>query len=579
MIISPLYFRLLGQLSSYWTLFLLALSAMLIMALTIAALPLCVQQLLDSTFIQRDPPTIQLASLAIVALLIVRSIASYINRYTVSKISSQLGVRLRTILFDKLFTLPLTDCHDLIKSHAIEKLILDIHRIIQTTAQNFACLVQDSLTIIGLTLALFSLNRDIALTLLLVMPLIVLIMQITQSFLIKPNQDILSASDTFIQDLLQSIRHHRVIRLDRGQTHESQRLSKAAESIQQAEAHYAALSATADTLNQIIITLILMAIVYFMAQEGLNNALLLDETGALVAAAALLIAPIQRIINIPRQLQQEQIIIENLFLMLDRESPVDTGTISPQSVRGELTFEQVCYDNTLQSVLSPVNLTVRPGETVVFMGYSDHEKTTLIDLILRFQQPTNGRILLDGHRLNDIRIDDLYAHIALIPADIALLDDKIAGNIAYGTMACANEIRITNAAQTSRAIEFIREMSEGLQTRIGRHGTEITTEHYQLLSIARALLKNPSLLILDGIPSTAGQISNPLQQALEALIQNRTTLIFTQHIPQLKKIDRILIFKNGYIIKHQEPFNPVISEKQNASFIQKDSKSENTSVN
>lgn len=551
MIISPLYFRLLGQLSSFWILLLLALSTMLIMALIVIALPFCIQQLLDSTFIQKDLSAIQLTSLAMVSLLIARSIASYISRRTVSKINSQLGIQLRTLLFDKLFKLPLTDCHDLEKNHAIENLILDIHRITQTTTRNFADLAQDSLVITGLTVALFSLDRDIALTLLLVIPLIVMIMQITQSFLVKPGQDILSAADTFIQDLMQSIRHHRVIRLDGGQTHESQRLSEAAESIQQAEAHYAALSATADMLNQVIIALILTAIAYLMAQEGLNNALLPGETAAIVTAVALLVAPIRRMINIPRQLRQEQAAIEGFFSILDRESPVDTGTISLQSVRGELAFEQVCYADNAQSVLNSVTLTVRPSETIVFTGYSAHEKTTLIDLILRFQQPTNGIILLDGHRLNDIRTEDLYAHIALIPADMTFLDDRIAGNIAYGTMACANELRITYAAQTSRAVEFIREMSEGLQTRIGKQGTKITTEHYQLLSIARALLKNPPLLILDEIPVASDSTSNRLLSALDALIQNRTTLIFAQHMPRLKKIDRIFTFRNGHIIKHQ----------------------------
>jgi len=583
MIRSKLYLRLLRRLTPYWKLLLLALFAMLISALTMASLPILIKQILDNTFIQKDQSLIQMTSLAIIALFIVRGIASYISIYTVNKAGSKLGIDLRMDIFNKLLTLPVSYYTHLNKNLEIDTLISNINQIIHIATRNITILAQDSLTIIGLIICIFYLNQEFSLLLLLVSPFIVLVIQMTHSHLNKPNQKSLQASNILIQHLMQSIRHYREIRLDGGQMHESQRLGKIAKPIYHAEMQQAMIRAIIIPLGQVITALILIAIIYFITQQTLNNALGLNEVGALISAALLLIIPTQRIVSIPRQLQHDQKIIETMFSFLDQTSEQDTGTQSIQHVYGKLVFEKVhfCDDAQTKPILNHINLIIKPGETIIFTNYTESEKNTLINLILRLQQPTNGRILLDDYPLADIKLNNLQANIAIVAEDSVLLDEKISGNIAYGIMKCANEAKITTAAQASHAMEFIREMPEGLQTQVGKGGATISKKQSQQIAIARALLKNSPILILDEIPAANESESSNLLSALERLIQNRTTLIFTQHIPHLKKIDRIVVLENGCITENPKTSDTLGEARRisNTQLFQNCSEAENRPVN
>ncbi len=548
MIRPQLYFRLLRRFIPYWKLLLLALFATLIMAASLAALPIFIQQMLDSAFILKDPSLLQTTSLAIIALFIVRGVAGYVSTTAVNKASSQVGIDLRTDTFNKLLALPTSYYTALNKNNEINALISNINRITHFTARHITILAQDCLTIMGLIICILYLDQEFSVLLLLVSPLVILIIQITHDHLNKLDQKTRLASNHLIQQLLQSIQHYREIRLNGGQMHECQRLGKIAEPVYHAEMQHAMIRATIIPIREAVTALILIAIIYLIMQQTLNHGLSLDEVGALIAATLLLINPIQRIAGIPKQLQHEQKRIAALFSFLDQVPEQDTGTQNIPHVHGKLAFEHIRFFNATQTkpILNHISFTIKPGETIVFTGYTEDEKNAFIDLILRFQQPTSGKILLDDYPLADIEINNLHSNIALVAENSVLLDDKVADNIAYGAMRCANEAKITGAAQASHAMEFIRELPEGLQTKIGEEEITISQKQCQQIAIARALLKDSPILILDGIPSA----NESDLSVLEKLIQNRTTLIFNPHIPNFKKIDRIVVLENGCITEN-----------------------------
>jgi subfamily B ATP-binding cassette protein MsbA len=558
MIRAHLFLRLLRRLVPYWKLLLLALFAMTTMAAALASLPILIKQILESTFIDEDPSLMQTAVLAMIALFIIRGIASYLSIFTVNKATGKLGIDLRLDFFNKLLTLPVSQYSHLNKNNEINTLISNIHQITQTTPRYITIITQDSLAIIGLIICTLYLNQEFSLLLLLVTSFVVLVTQMTHSHLNRPDQESLLASKNLIQHLSQSIAHHRKIRIDGGQMYESQRLGKISETIYHAEMQQAIVKAIAVPAGQIITALILTAVIYMVALQVITGALNLHEVGALISVVLLLILPIQRIAGLPKQLAHDQKIIETIFSFLDQASEHDTGIISIPHVSGKFVFEQVrfCSDAHATPILNHINLTIKPGEVTVFTGYTAEEKNALINLILHLQQPASGRILLDDHPLADIQLNNLHANIAMLTEDDYLLDEKIAGNIAYGTMRCANEAKITTAAHASHAMEFIRHMPEGLQTQIGKTDTTINKQQFRQLAIARALVKNAPILILDEIPTHEESNPGNLLSALEKLMQNRTTLIFNQHIPQLKKIDRIVVLENGCITESlKEPNN------------------------
>jgi len=562
MIRAHLFLRLFRRLVPYWKLLLLALFAMLVMAAAIALLPILIKQILENTFIHKDQSLIQTALLAMIALFIVRGIAGYISTYTANKASGKLGIDLRMDVCNKLLTLPVSHYSHLNKNNEIDTLISNINRITQSTSRHITAVMQDSLTIIGLITCTLYLNQEFSLLLILVTLLVVLIIQIAHSHSNRPDQKSLLASRTLMQHLSQSIAHYRKIRLDGGQMYESQRLNKISQTIYHAEIQQAIVRAMVISASQIITAMVLIAVIYMIALQAINDALNLHEVGALISVVLLLIVPIQRIACILKQLEHDQKIIETIFSFLDQASEQDTGVVSIPHASGKLVFEQVrfCSDTQATPILNHINFTVKPCEVIVFTGYTTREKDALINLILHLQQPTNGRILLDDHPLADIQLKSLHTNIAMVSGDDYLLDERVAGNIAYGTIRCANEAKITTAAHASHAMEFIRHMPEGLQTQIGKEGTTLNKQQFQQLAIARALVKNAPILILDEIPTTQEESNfRDLLSVLEELMKNRTTLIFNQYIPQLKKIDRIFVLENGCITESLKEPNRLLA--------------------
>ncbi len=551
------FLHLLGRLVSYWKLLGLVLCAMLVIAGTVAILPLLVKQLLDGIFIQKDPALMHMTLLTIIMLFIVRGIATYFSIYTTHRTSSRLGTDLRMDLFNKLLTLPVSYYAHLDKSNDIDSLILQINQITHSTVRSIATVLQDGLTLIGLMICIYYLNQEFPVLLLLVGTLIILIFHVAHSHLSRLSQKTPSVLANLSQYVRQSIKHYREIRLNGGQGQESQRLRKTAESIYQEEMRRSGLEATIIPFVEVISALILVAVVYFIAQQTFNHTLNLDEVGALITAILLLVNPIQRIAGFLKQFPEDQNNIESLSDFLDRVSEADSGTEYIKHVNGKLEFKQMRFnsDAGTKPILNHINLTIKPGETIVFTGYTEEEKNTLIDLILRMQQPSNGTILLDDHPLTDIVLGCLHSNIGIVTKESVLLNDKIAGNIAYGKLRCSNETEITTAAQISRAMEFIREMPEGLQTPVGVDDSQLTQPQHQYIAIARAVLKNPPILILDEIPALDMMDSGNLLSVLDELTHHRTTLIFNHHIPRLKKIDRIVVLESGCITENLTPIS------------------------
>jgi subfamily B ATP-binding cassette protein MsbA len=546
--LPQLYFRLLKRLIAHWKLLMLGFLAMLIMAISLALLPILIQQSLEHALILKDQSLVQALLLTMIALFIVRGISGYFIIATINKISSQLGSELRQDIFDKLLTVSTDYYPHLKKNHEIDSLILTINQITRFISYNLRILVQDSLTVLALIACIVCLTPGLSVLLLLVFFLVISIAQMIHDNLNKPDQNHLSASRNLIHYVLQSLQHYREIRANGGESQESQRLGRLAQPIYDAEMRQAMMTARIITIGQIITALLLTAIFYFVLQQAQNNVLNPAEIVALGVAILLLVSPTKRIANIPQQLQNNQKNVEILFSFLDQPGRQNTETHSIRKIEGKLTFEQVFFlgNSPEKPLLHHINFTIKPQETIVITSYSSGEKDAFLDLILRYQQPSRGKIMLDNYLLNDVSADCLHRNIALISKNSMILDERVAGNIAYGALKCANEAQITAAAQDSCAMEFIRTMPAGLQTVIGEEGVAIDQKQYQQIAIARALLKNPPILILDEIPTT-DEADYDLLSILEKLTQNRTTLIFNRHIPPFKKINRIVVLENGGI--------------------------------
>jgi len=243
---------------------------------------------------------------------------------------------------------------------------------------------------------------------------------------------------------------------------------------------------------------------------------------------------------------------ESIFGLLDREEEPDTGTVALPRARGELKFDRVAlrYPGTEREALADVSLTIRPGETVALVGSSGSGKTSLVNLIPRFYEPTAGRLFIDGHDVTTLTLASLRAQVALVSQDVMLFDDTIAANIAYGAMSGTPIEDIERAASAAHALEFIRAMPQGFDTEVGENGVRLSGGQRQRLAIARAILKDAPVLILDEATSALDSESErQVQAALDTLMQGRTTLVIAHRLSTIEHADRIVVLERGRVVE------------------------------
>jgi subfamily B ATP-binding cassette protein MsbA len=241
---------------------------------------------------------------------------------------------------------------------------------------------------------------------------------------------------------------------------------------------------------------------------------------------------------------------ESIFGLLDRADEPDNGTITMGRAKGELRFDRVSlrYATADREALIDVSLTIRPGETVALVGGSGSGKTSLVNLVPRFYEPTAGRLFVDGHDVTTLTLSSLRAQLALVSQDVMLFDDTVAANIAYGAMANATPEAIERAASAAHALDFIRAMPQGFATKVGENGVRLSGGQRQRLAIARAILKDAPILILDEATSALDSESErQVQAALDALMHGRTTIVIAHRLSTIEHADRIVVLEHGRI--------------------------------
>jgi subfamily B ATP-binding cassette protein MsbA len=238
--------------------------------------------------------------------------------------------------------------------------------------------------------------------------------------------------------------------------------------------------------------------------------------------------------------------------VIDTDREQDTGSRSIDRVGGEIEFRNVCfrYDSSDQAVLEDVSFHVPVGSITALVGRSGGGKTTLAGLLPRFYGYSDGHILLDGLELAEYHLQDLRRQIALVSQDVVLFNDTVAGNIAYGGLAGASREAITLAAEQAHAMDFIRKLPEGLDTRVGENGMLLSGGQRQRLAIARALLKDAPVLILDEATSALDSTSErAIQQALTEVMKDRTTIVIAHRLSTIENADQVVVLEEGRVIE------------------------------
>ena len=516
-----LYRHLADYLAPCWGMIAVGVPSMVLMAVTEPALPILLKLILDGTSVKPDHELLPLLPLAIMVFFAMRGGASYCSRYAFHWVNGRLAADLRVALFERLLMLPTRYYADHSSEDLVANVISDTSRAVDTVTTAVTALTRDGLTIIALLAWMLYLDWRSALLALSMIPVIMLIVRSSSEPHQTSDLEASPLSNGMNRIVQESIRNHKIIKLDGGQQYQRQRFKIESDRVQRINLKQAADKSFRIAVVHLIIGVMFAIVISPAAQQTATD----GGIGSFVSlslAMLLLILPVRRMIFFYLSRQQGLQGATSVFELLEEVPEIDTGTVDIGHVRGELTFEQVglCGRSLVSSVGDEITRVLHPGERM------QRADPAIADLVTRFSKPSHGRILLDGQDLATLTLASLRANIAWISRELTLFNDTVAANIAYGGTGHATEAEIISAMHASHAAEFIRELPQGLQTVVGEGGVDLSEEQRLHIVIARAFLKDPSILILEeGVTASDQKSGRQVQVALESLMQGRTSIM------------------------------------------------------
>ena len=549
---SDLYRRLLKYVKPYWLVFSAAILAMAVFAATETGLAAMMKPLLDGSFVERDPQTIKLLPFALIVLFLIRGLANFFTAYGLGWIARNIIKNLREEMFESLITLPSSFYDQSTSGQLMSKLLYDVEQVATATTDAILTLIRDTLTIIGLLAWMIYLNGMLSLIILTTVPII-------GYFVYKISTRFRSISKN-IQDSMGDVGHicnevidgHREVKTFSSQSYETKRFDKVNQKNRQQRMKKIATEAISQPLIQLVAVLGLSVVIYLATLPEMLEAISVGSFISFITAMFMILTPLKRLTKVNSKLQAGIAASHSIFSLLDQTPELDTGTKALDNAQGDIKYQQVNfqYNDEKGSVLNNISFHAKTGQTIAFVGQSGSGKTTLVGLLARFYQINSGKILLDDIDISKFKLNDLRDQMTFVDQRVVLFKGTVADNIVYGHQEYVSNERIVEAAKSAHAWEFIEKLPQGLATHIGQNGVLLSGGQRQRIAIARALLSDAPILVLDeATASLDTEAERHIQAALETLIKQRTTLVIAHRLSTIEKADKIIVMHQGKIVE------------------------------
>ncbi|MDT4813851.1 Lipid A export ATP-binding/permease protein MsbA [compost metagenome] len=534
-----------GSSRQWWA---VGLIGALLAALTEPLMAALLKPLLDRGFTRGEMP-LWFIPAAVLLLFAVRGIAQFISQYALSRIANEGMQKLRRVLFERLLGAELALFARQSASALSNTVVYEVQTGAMLLVQALLGLSRDGFTLIALLGYLVYLNWKLTLIVAFLVPSISWIMKVFSKRLYKLTQQGQQATDELAYVVEENVLAHRVVRLHGAEQAQERRFEQLSQRLNRLAVKSTIAQAATTPLTQMMASLALSVVVMIALWQSGKQGFTVGGFVAYITAMLMLIAPIRRLAEVAGPITRGLAALERGLILVDEVAPESQGDYRVEHAQGhiELRNVQVSYrGDDEQRALDGVNLVIEPGQVVAFVGPSGSGKTTLVNLLPRFVQPSGGQVLLDGHDTSEWQLKSLRAQFAMVSQDVVMLNDTLAANVALG--GDIDIARVQSCLEAANLSGHVETLPQGIDTVLGHNATQLSGGQRQRLAIARALYKNAPVLLLDEATSALDTESERLvQDALQRLMQGRTTLIVAHRLSTIQHADRIIVMEQGRI--------------------------------
>ncbi len=546
------YKRLWGYTRKYWWMFAIGILGVSLDAAMQAVFIRFVEPLIDRVFVAKDAEYGTWLAAGILGVVLLRILGHFSGAYGMEWTGRRVVADLRRELFASYLHLPATFYDQTTAGQLISKLAYNSEQVSHAATKAVTSAFRDIMLLIYLVIVMLSINVRLTAVLLLLVPVVGLVVTVISRKFRKISRNIQESMGDVAHVTEEAVIGQRVVKVFLGQETEKSRFERVNERTRRLHMRMVATHMLSSSMVQLAAGIAMVTLMLIATRPSMLDQITAGTFTSIFFAMVATIPPLKRLTTVQAQMQKGIAAAESIFIVIDAEKETDSGKHSVERVSGDIEFQNVSfrYDNSHRPVLENISLRFPPGSVTALVGHSGSGKTTLAGLLPRFYTHNDGHILLDGRELADYQLDNLRQQIALVSQDVVLFNDTIIGNIAYGALAGADRDAVIRAATEAHAMEFIEKLPDGLDTRLGESGTLLSGGQRQRLAIARALLKDAPVLILDEAPSALDTESErAIQDALKEVMKDRTTLVIAHRLSTIENADQVIVLREGRVIE------------------------------
>lgn len=546
---SPSLLRLVGYLGPYRWKIALAIFFMITAGAASGLIATLLGKLTDLGFYEQDPWIIYAAPIGLICISVLHGGSMFMSNLILGHVSQSVMATLRAQIYQKLIRWPAPTYQKNNSGKIASKFIFQANVALSNATKSSIILVRDSFQVLSLTLVLIWHNWMLALVSLLIGPMVAYLLR----YISNRMRTVMNACQSSFGSILGNVREtydgHRLVKISNAYDFETQRFKETNEGIRNMMIEMTKVTSLGTPVTQFIFMVGVAIVLGFAMYQSHLGMISLGDFVTFLAALLLLMPPLKNLAGVNAGFVMMDTASKSIFASIDEKEESDTGTEVLEHCRGDVFFDHVSlrYPKTTKDAVHDVTLHAKPGDVIAFVGLSGAGKSSIVQMIPRFWNPTKGKILLDGHDITSLTLESLRRHIAVVTQDVILFDGTIRDNIVYGTPE-ATDAEITHAIEAAALTDFIASLPQGLDTPVGEAGGRLSGGQKQRISIARALLKNAPILILDEATSALDSESEAkIKDALSRLMEGRTTFIVAHRLSTIENATTIVAMADGKI--------------------------------